>query len=197
MPKKLTVSDLKLDSQNRRERTKRGGEMLVESLGALGAGRSIVIDENNEVLAGNGVLQAAAEVGITALHVVETDGRTLVAVRRVGLSADEKRALALYDNRTAELAKWVPDQLAEDKANGLALTPWFDDKEQAKLLKTGGAVPTVRELETGPVADRFWIAVRGPLKQQAQALQRLRDVLKEIPGLEVDLGLSPETESWG
>jgi hypothetical protein len=135
-------------------------------------------------------------VGITKLHVIDTDGSTLVAVRRSGLTADQKRALALYDNRTAELAKWVPDQLAEDQANGLELAPWFDENERKKLLKSGGKVPTIRELETGPVNDRFWIAVRGPLKAQAKALQRLRDVLAEIPDLEVELGLRAETEKW-
>jgi len=192
----LTIADLKPDRANRRQRTPRGARMLAESLEHLGPARSIVIDEANEVIAGNGVLEAAAEVGITNVQIVDADGKTLIAVRRRGLSADEKRALALYDNRTSELAAWVPEQLAQDQAAGQSLAPWFDEREQAKLLKTGATPPTVRELETGPVADRFWIAVRGPLKHQAKALQRLRAVLKELPDLEVELGLTPDIDAW-
>ena len=196
--KPLTLADLKPDLANRRTRTQRGERMLVESLEQLGAARSIVIDEDNQVLAGNGVLEAAAHAGITKLHIVEADGATVIAVRRSGLSPDEKRALAIYDNRTGELAEWVPDQLAEDASNGLALSPWFDEAEQRKLLKSGaaGKAPKVKELDTGPVADRFWIAVRGPLKKQAVALQRLRDLLKEHEDLDVELGLTPEVEGW-
>jgi hypothetical protein len=57
-------------------------------------------------------------------------------------------------------------------------------------------MPTVRELATSEVADRFWIAVRGPLKTQAATLQKLRDVLQAFPDLEIELGLTPEAESW-
>jgi hypothetical protein len=195
----VTLTDLKPDPVNRRQRTQRGARMLVESIERVGPARSIVIDEDNEILAGNGVLEAAAEAGITKVHIVDTDGKTLVAVRRRGLSAEDKRAVALYDNRTAELAEWVPEQLATDKADGLALAPWFNDQEQRKVLgETGvGKRPTVKEIETSPVNDRFWIAVRGPLKFQAVALQKLRELLKDHPDVQVELGLVPEMpEAW-
>lgn len=200
MPKDtLTVHDLKPDPHNRRARTKRGAAMLVESFEQLGPARSIVIDEDNTVLAGNGALLAAEEAGVKHVQVVEADGETLIAVRRRGLTPDEKRALALYDNRTGELAEWVPEQLGKDRSEGLSLMPWFDEADVRKLFKTGGKAAqsaAVKEIDTGPVADRFWIAVRGPLKAQADTLQRLRDVLKEIPDLEVELGLAPEVEAW-
>jgi hypothetical protein len=197
MAKNLTIADLKPDATNRRARTQRGARMLVESLEQLGPARSIVIDEDNEVLAGNGVLEAAAEAGITKLQIVETDGKTLVAVRRSGLSAADKRALALYDNRTAEFAEWVPEQLAADRADGLSLLPWFNDPEQRRLLNEGkGQQPVVKEIETNPVADRFWIAIRGPLKLQATALQKLRELLKDHADINVELGLTPEVTAW-
>lgn len=190
---RVTLADLKPDTTNRRHRTQRGARMLIESIEHVGPARSIVIDEDNEILAGNGVLEAAAEAGITKVQVVEADGKTLIAVRRRGLSPEDKRALAIYDNRTAELSEWVPEQLAGDRADGLTLMPWFSEQEQRKLLgDTAKAKPTVKEIETGAVADRFWIAVRGPLKHQAAALQRLRELLKEHPDIDVELGLAPE-----
>jgi hypothetical protein len=188
---------LKPDPANRRRRTGRGARLLVESLGQVGAARSIVIDEHNEILAGNGVVEAAAEAGLTKLKIVESDGQTIVAVRRRGLTAEQKRALSLFDNRTGELAEWVPEQLADDQAHGLALTPFFDEAELAKLLKTKGArEAVVVEVDTGDVQDRFWIAIAGPLKSQAAALQRLRGLLREVEGVTVELGTVPQ-EAWG
>jgi len=87
--------------------------MLAKSLQEVGAARSIVIDENGRILAGNGTVQAAGEVGIERVQVVDADGETIVAVRRTGLTEAQKRRLALLDNRTAELAEWDKDVLEE------------------------------------------------------------------------------------
>lgn len=131
------IKDLVPDPKNRRKHNPRNIGMVVDALHSVGAARSIVIDEDNVVLAGNGVSEAAAEAGITKVQVVEADGLTLIAVRRRGLSEEQKRALAIYDNRSGELAEWDWEQLAEDKANGLDLEPWFSEKEVEKNLGVG------------------------------------------------------------
>jgi ParB-like chromosome segregation protein Spo0J len=141
------LKDLRPDPQNRRKHNPRNIGMLADALQRVGAARSIVIDEDGEVLAGNGVLEAAGQVGITRVQVVEADGETLIAVRRRGLTPEQKRDLAISDNRTAELAEWNWEQLAEDQAAGLKLEPWFSDQEQAAGL---GQIPKVEDL----VADR-------------------------------------------
>jgi len=136
----MQLSDLKPDPQNRRKHTPRNLGMLADALREVGASRSIVIDETGEVLAGNGVVEAASTVGLSKVQVVEADGETIVAVRRRGLTVEQKRALALYDNRVAELAEWNWDQLGADQVAGLTLEPWFTDAELAaglKMLKTG------------------------------------------------------------
>jgi len=190
------INELVPDEENRRRRTARGSRMLVDALGQVGAARSIVIDEGNRILAGNGLVEAAAEAGITKVQVVEVDGDTIVAVRRPGLSAEQKRSLALYDNRTGELAEWDGEQLAADRTAGYPLTPFFDDAELRKHLRTpGGREATVTEVPVGDVGDRFWIAIRGPLKSQAVALQRLREMMREVEGVEVELG-TIQAEAW-
>jgi hypothetical protein len=195
-PDPQTIGELKPDPHNRRRRTARGVAMLTESLRQVGAARSIVIDESDEVLAGNGVLEAAHEAGITKVQVVEAEGDTIIAVRRRGLTGDQKRSLALFDNRTAELAEWNPEQLADDVANSRGLTPFFNDAELKKIFKTDSpATAVVSEVQTGEVQDRFWIAVEGPLKSQAQALLRLREVMREVDGVTVELGTTP-SEQW-
>jgi DNA modification methylase len=119
--------------------------MVVDSLHQVGAGRSIVIDENDVILAGNGVIEAAAEAGITKLRVVEADGQEIIAVRRRGLDPEQKRALAMFDNRTAELSEWNEEQLAKDQSAGLDLKPWFSEKELAAMVGK-----TVKFGETDP-----------------------------------------------
>ena len=140
-PKKRTktlthIKDLVPDQENRRKHTPRNVGMIVDALHKVGAGRSIVIDENNEVLAGNATIEAAGEAGITKLKVIDTDGSEVVAVRRTGLTANQKRDLAIYDNRTGELAEWDIEQLVKDAQSGADLSPFFYENELADILKT-------------------------------------------------------------
>jgi DNA modification methylase len=132
------LTDLVADPHNRRKHNPRNLGMIASALQQVGAARSIVIDERNEVLAGNGVLAAAGEAGLTKLHVVDVDGDTIVAVRRTGLTPAQKRDLAIFDNRAAELAEWDLDQLAADLKNGEDLSAFFLDDELQKILKPGG-----------------------------------------------------------
>jgi ParB family transcriptional regulator, chromosome partitioning protein len=128
------IKELTPDPENRRKHNPRNLGMVTDALHQVGAARSIVIDEDNVILAGNGVTEAAAEAGITKVQVIDVDGETLVAVRRTGLTPEQKRALAIYDNRTAELAEWDAEQLQADLDAGLSLEPWFSDQEQATAL---------------------------------------------------------------
>ncbi len=128
------ISELVPDPENRRQHNPRNIGMIADALRQVGAARSIVIDENHLVLAGNGVTEGAAEAGITKVRVIDAEGDELIAVRRSGLTPEQKRALALYDNRTSELAEWNAEQLQADQAAGLDLTPWFSDAELGRLL---------------------------------------------------------------
>ncbi len=122
------------DALNRRAHNPRNLDMIATGLRTVGAARSIVIDENFVVLAGNGVAAAAPAAGITKLRVIEARGDELIAVRRVGLTNEQKRLLAMYDNRAAELATWNVEQLATDLRNGEDLTPFFFTEELNALI---------------------------------------------------------------
>lgn len=151
-PKEL--KDLVPDRQNARRHTERNLTMIDESLALVGAGRSVVIDEGGRLLAGNATASRAQARGMK-LKVVDTDANTIIAVRRRGLSEADKTALALYDNRAAELAQWDPAVLARLVADGFNLGQMFGDVELRNLLaalddEQGGktdpdAVPAVRK----------------------------------------------------
>lgn len=128
------IKDLVADPSNRRAHNPRNIGMVVDALQHVGAARSIVIDEDNVILAGNGVTEAAAEAGITKVRVIDAEGDELIAVRRSNLTEEQKRYLAIADNRTGELATWNFDQLAADKAAGLSLQPFWTPEEEAALL---------------------------------------------------------------
>ncbi len=134
------LGDLTQDPANRRKHTPRNIGTIVDSLHEVGAARSIVIDEDGVILAGNGVYDAAAEAGIERVQVVDADGETVIAVRRTGLTDTQKRRLALYDNRAAELAEWDADQLLADLNAGLSFDGLWDKSELDALL-AGVSVP--------------------------------------------------------
>ena len=131
-----TLADLTPDPRNARRHNPRNVGMLEKALGEVGAARSIVIDERGVVLAGNATIEAAGRAGIERVQVVDADGETIIAVRRTGLTAKQKTRLALYDNRTAELADWDADVIADLLATERELLDGlFEKDELAKLIE--------------------------------------------------------------
>ena len=128
-----SLSSLKSDHKNARKRTLQGKNLIEESLKRYGAARSIVIDESNRVLAGNGTIEAAVATGIDRVRIVETDGDEIIAVRRTGLTEESKVGLALADNRTSELAEWDKEMLSTLSSEH-KIDPWFDDDTLLALL---------------------------------------------------------------
>ena len=129
-----TISDLKFDHKNARKRTDSSARLIQESLQRYGAARSIVIDEENRILAGNGTIEGAKALGLTKLKVVEASGDEIIAVRRSGLSEDEKVGLAIADNRAAELSDWDAEML-QQLSEEHDLEPWFEAEDLDELLK--------------------------------------------------------------
>ena len=75
-----------------------------KSLREFGLGRSILIDKNNRIIAGNKTAEKAADIGFDNVIIVETDGNSLVAVKRkdIDLDSAKGRELALADNATSK-----------------------------------------------------------------------------------------------
>ena len=127
-----SINDLKQDHKNARKRTDRSAKLIAESLERYGAARSIVIDEDNRILAGNGTIAGAKAAGIKNVRIIETDGDEIIAVKRTGLSEHDKVGLALADNRTSDLSDWDAEmlhRLSEEQD----ISPWFDENDLAEL----------------------------------------------------------------
>jgi hypothetical protein len=135
----MKVSDLIPDRRNANKGTKRGHAAVAHSLREFGAGRSILIDREGRIIAGNKTAANAAAAGIDDVIVVQTDGSQIIAVQRtdLDLESDPKaKALAVADNRSAELGlEWDPAILGE-LSGDLDLKPFFTDAELSGI--TGG-----------------------------------------------------------
>jgi len=132
-----TTADLTYDQNNARRHNPRNIGLIEHSISQVGMGRSIVIDENGRILAGNGTVEAAGDRGITKVRVIEADGEEIIAVQRKGLTEEQKTKLSLSDNRTAELADWDPGMLHNldpDILNGM-FTP---DELESLMEETPG-----------------------------------------------------------
>ena len=133
-----SINSLKADHKNARKRTDRSAELIKESLERYGAARSIVVDEENRILAGNGTVEGAKAAGIKNVRIIDTEGDEIIAIRRTGLSEDEKVGLALADNRTSDLSEWDQEMLHHlSKEHDLA--PWFDQPDLDALLEDAEA----------------------------------------------------------
>lgn len=111
-----SIESLVPDNKNFNKGTEYGNHLMDESLRKFGLGRSILLDKNDRIISGNKTAEKAAELGFENVLVVETDGNTLVAVKRkdVDLDSAKGREFALADNATgkANLA-WDEEMIAE------------------------------------------------------------------------------------
>ena len=107
---------------------------MEESFADLGAGRSILIDKDGKIIAGNKSQKAAMAAGIKKVRVIETTGDELVAVKRTDISIDseEGRRMAYLDNRSGQVnLSWDEVEL-----------PQFADMLGVDLKDLGMEVPT-------------------------------------------------------
>lgn len=109
------VTDIQLDPRNYRIHSKENKELIKKSLTECGAGRSVLIDNEGKLIAGNGVFEQAKALNIPT-KIVQTDGKTLVVVQRTDLStADKKRQrLAVLDNSTSDLSEFDNEKIRKD-----------------------------------------------------------------------------------
>ena len=95
-------SKLTIDPANLRKHPVRNLAAIKSSLTRFGWQKPIVIDDKNVVIAGNGSLLAARELGMKKVPCV-----------RSSLLGPERVAYAIADNRAAELAEWDNAALLE------------------------------------------------------------------------------------
>ena len=101
----IDIEELAQDTHNFNKGNEQGQQLMERSFKELGAGRSILLDRNGNIIAGNKSQQAAIAAGIKKVRVIETTGDELVAVKRTDVDIDsaEGRKMAYLDNLTTQV----------------------------------------------------------------------------------------------
>ena len=109
------MENITFDKRNYRRHDDKNKRVIRKSLEEPGAGRSVVIDKEGTLIAGNGVYEQAQKLKMP-VRVVETDGSELVVVKRTDLATndDKRKRLALADNVASDLSDFDNDLLQED-----------------------------------------------------------------------------------
>lgn len=115
--KVIPIDDLTLDLNNAREHNQKNLDAIANSLQMFGQRKPVVITKELVVVAGNGTLEAAKQIGWKGLSCVTVPD---------DWDTDTIKAYALADNRTAELASWNSEillgQLRELNTNDWSVT---------------------------------------------------------------------------
>jgi hypothetical protein len=145
----LSIDKVHTDPANARRHPERNKATIRASLARFGAGRSIVVDKNNVVRAGNGTIEEARASGFDEILIVEPKPNQLVAVKRPDWSDTEATAYSVQDNRSTDLS-------CNDDA-ALAATLEAVRNDDASLLEatgyTGDEVDLLLQSLAGELVD--------------------------------------------
>ena len=138
------------DPRNARIHGERNKQLIKESLEAVGPLRSIGVDGNNVIRAGNGVYDQAQALGLK-VRIVDAAPDELIAVRRPDLKGKRAIKAALYDNRAGEVeSTWNTDVLAEIAArDGDLVRRMFEDDREILA-----AIGPQEQADAEPQVDR-------------------------------------------
>jgi len=183
----VSIADLCPDKRNANKGTPRGRAALERSLSQYGAGRSILLDKDNRIIAGNKTFQCAGEIGIDKVRIVETDGKEIVAVKRMDLSLDDKQArgLALADNRVGQLdLDWDAEELSRCAVEGVVDPTMFTQEEIDEIVGDETERLKDEECELKPY-KKVHILISVDVDRVID-VQDAIDAIKNIDGVEVE-----------
>jgi hypothetical protein len=182
----VATAELLVNPRNPRKHSDEQITRLMASLRTDGQTKPLLVRrENRMMIAGHGVLQAAQRLGWTSMSVVLLD-------------VDQKTAdrIMLGDNRFSDLSTSDDERVAEllreiDEMDWQA-TGFIPDEVKKALDALDTSDLVVREIQTGDLHDTFWISVRGPMAEQAQALKRMKVLMNDMPNVEITLGTTDD-----
>lgn len=146
--------EIKLDPRNYRIHGEENKRLIRKSLSECGAGRSIVIDRDNVMIAGEGVYEQAQTLGLK-VRIIESDGKELIAIKRTDLSTEDERRkiLAFADNHTSDTSKFDFSAIVEDFGMD-TLSDWDFDIDAFDINIDNSIKP---EDKTGSLRKKFII----------------------------------------
>ncbi len=158
---KMKVAELKPLEVNVRRHNERQIQELARSVKAFGQTRAIVIDEENNILIGNGLHAALMHLGMTECFVF----------RKTGLSETEKKKLILADNKTFSLGvddyANIEAYLSDITATGDFDIAGFDEESLRGLMRDAEEVLAD--------AKNYGVLPESTVNQNKQAAERVEN----------------------
>ena len=156
--KVIDIQELAQDQHNFNKGNEQGQQLMERSFKELGAGRSILLDKNGNIIAGNKSQKAAIAAGIKKVRVIETTGDELVAVKRTDVDIDsaEGRKMAYLDNLSTQVnLTWDQTELEAVQADveGFDIADFGFDIEDLPVSQFGDANPTTTPPGEGEGGD--------------------------------------------
>ena len=186
--KVIDIEELAQDTHNFNKGNEQGQELMERSFKEMGAGRSILIDRNGHIIAGNKSQKAAIAAGIKKVRVIETTGDELVAVKRTDVDIDsaEGRKMAYLDNLTTQVnLTWDETELEAVQADveGFDIADFgFDIEDLPQVTFPTGEKqgegsqqkdPTNSELDVDGFGDKIKMVLELSIEEHAFIQQRL------------------------
>lgn len=181
----MQIKDLKQDKRNYRKHNQQNLDLIKKSVSEVGLGRSVVIDNENEIVCGNGLVSTLDKN--TPIKVIETDGSELVVVKRTDLKTDDekRKQLAIMDNSTSDSSEFDLESLQTDfdveQLQDWGLDVEFESLEEQEIIED--EVP--EEVETKCKLGDIWQL--GNHRLMCGDSTSITDVEKLMDGAKVDM----------
>ena len=156
----VDIDSLRQDTHNFNRGTEEGQQLMERSFKELGAGRSILLDREGNIIAGNKSQEAARKAGIKRVRIVETTGDELVAVKRTDIDIDsaEGRRMALLDNLTTQVnLAWDPSEIeaVSSEIDGFDPSDYGFDPSQLEVAGMGDDPNAGADVNPDDYGDTF------------------------------------------
>lgn len=164
----IAIDALKEYERNTRTHSDEQVEQLKRSITAFGFTNPVLIDENNEIIAGHGRRIAAHELGMSEVP----------CLRLIGLTEAQKKALRIADNQLALNAGWDEEmlriELADLKTEDFDLDILGFSMEELEKFSQGRDYGHMQELLYNGLNDKkadiqpdtFGVTFNFPMKQK-------------------------------
>ena len=162
------ITELSLDPSNVRKHGRKNLDAIKASLRKFGQQKPIVVDAKGIVLAGNGTLTAAQELGWTEIQIVRTE-----------LAGVEATAFAIADNRTAELAEWedsLNDVLKSLQDEGVDLADLgYSPEDIGQFAVAEAEAPALKDGDRAPFRQMTFTVHDEQFKEVEAAMSKAKE----------------------